>query len=132
VSYALFERIHGHLAILGLALLLHPIATLPGDRAGTRRTAALAALALVGPFALGWAIYHDYRQDVKPALEPTVRGLFEIKEHLAALAVALVVAGAVAAHGQLDARKLARHLLLAAFCCGGVAGLLGIWVAGSR
>ena len=130
MTYGLWERIHGHLALIALILVLHPVVTLPADRVWTRRTAILAALALGVPFALGGWIYPEYGAEVKPGLHPFLRAGFEVKEHLAALALAAVGSGAVAAQGGDDARKLARHLLFAGWCCGFIAGLLGLWVAG--
>ncbi len=136
--YALIERLHGHLAILGLALLLHPIVMLRAGRRPTARTrlvAELGAALLLVPFAVGLAIYPAYRQGVKPGLlaeAPVVTAQFEVKEHLAALAVALAVGGAVtlrAGGRHPEAWAAARSLLLAAWCCGVGAGLLGLWVA---
>ena len=130
MTYGLFERIHGHLGILGLALLLHPVLTLPASRTWTRRTAWFAALALVVPFGLGWWLYPEYRADEKPHLPVLLRDAFEVKEHLAALAVGLVIPGAIAARGGEAARRIARHLLGAAWLCALAAGLLGVWIAG--
>ena len=100
--FALLERIHGHLAVLGLALLLHPVITLRTRRGlnwRTHLTAELGAALLAIPFAIGWAIYPAYRTHVKPSLfaaESPAFHAFETKEHLAAMAVFLAVGGAVA------------------------------------
>lgn len=136
--WALTERAHGHLALLGLALLLHPVLTLrrPGLTARTLLTAELAAGMLTVAFLIGWWLYPTYREEVKPELlaaMPSVAARFETKEHLAAMCTALALAGAGAlrlAGDRPDVRRTARALLLAAWGCGVIAGLLGLHVAG--
>lgn len=135
--YALLTRVHGHLAMLGLAVLLHPVITLArrkGLSVWTLRTAWIAAAMIAAPFALGWFLYPHYRMHVKVDLWQ--RGdaallRFETKEHLAAFAVALAVSGAgvlQAAGRTPEGRRAAWALLLAAWCCGMATGLLGVWV----
>ena len=136
--FALVERIHGHLAVLGLAVLLHPVITLrrakPPSR-WTQLTADLGAGLLVFPFFIGWPIYPSYRQHIKPTLwfeQPEVALRFESKEHLAALATALAVSGALTLRAGKASQalvKIAHALLLTAWGCGVVTALLGIHVA---
>ena len=136
--YALLERVHGHLAWLGLALMLHPVVSLgrPGrPRRPTRWSAWLAAAFVSAPYALGWWIYPTYRTRVKPALlvESLPLALaFETKEHLALMTLALAWGGAMAIHAGGETRggrRTARVLL----GCGAVTGLvtaaLGLAVA---
>ena len=136
--FALFERIHGHLAVLALALLLHPVLTLrrrPLLARWTVLTAEIGAAMLTAAFALGWWLYPTYRVQVKPSLlagAHSVAMAFETKEHLAFCAVALAVGGAVALRtsGASPAgRRAAWHLLVAAWLCGAVTGVLGVFVA---
>lgn len=127
--YAWLIAVHGHLAVLGLAVLTHPIVTLRLRKAVARNTlltAELAAILLAAPFALGWLAYPTYRRMVKPALylaHPDAVLRFESKEHLAVFAVAMVVAGAgtLRLAGRHPAGKDAAWILLA---CGWVLGLV--------
>ena len=139
MSYALVARLHGLLAALGLAILLHPVLNLRGKRAKTwwtRFTVDASAVLLGLPFAVGWFLYPIYRVEVKTKLRGTAPDAllrFESKEHLAAMAVALVVGGALVLRlsGDGDAGRRASWTLLA---CGWVLGvvtaLLGVWVGG--
>jgi hypothetical protein len=136
--FGLLQRVHGHAALLGLALLLHPVVTLRTRRhlaAWTVRSAELAAGLLSSAFALGWWLYPTYRAEVKPALvagSNAVALRFESKEHLAFCAAALALAGAVAlrrAGGLPEGRRAAWALLLGAWLCGATAAGLGIFVA---
>ncbi len=135
--FALLERIHGHVAVLGLAVLLHPVISLRRRRGTARYTqlsADLGALLLVAPVALGLAIYPAYRADVKPGLlvgAPLAAVAFETKEHLGAMAVALAIGGAVTLR-HAPAREAAWSLLFAGWLCGVAAGIVGIVVAASR
>jgi hypothetical protein len=136
--FALLERVHGHLALLGLALLLHPIVSLmrrKGVPWWTQATADLAALLLAAPFGLGWWIYSDYRAHVKGGLYATkspALPAFETKEHLAVFAMALAIAGTLTlrlAGKDPGGRRTALALLLSAWCCGVVTGVIGMWVS---
>jgi hypothetical protein len=95
----LLQKIHGHVALLGLALLLHPVASLRGGRpisTGVRVTGISAALVLLLCNALGWLIYPQYRMLVRPRLyrvDPLLYELFEIKEHLAWFALVTAIGG---------------------------------------
>lgn len=138
VLYALLERLHGHLGWLGLAVLLHPVVALGRVQKVTWRmqlTADLGAALLLAPFFLGAVIYPTYRSGVKPGLrltDPAVAIAFESKEHLAVFAVALALAGALTlrgAGGSAAGRRAGRALCAAAWLCGAVTGILGVWVA---
>lgn len=136
--FAVLERVHGHLALLGLALLLHPIVSLVRRRGvpfWTQVTADLAAVLLALPFALGWWIYSDYRAHVKGGLylaKSPALPAFETKEHLAVFAMSLAIAGTLTlrlAGKDAGGRKTALALLVAAWGCGVATGLIGVWVA---
>lgn len=137
-AFALWERIHGHLALLGLALILHPVITLwtrPGLNWRTHLTAELGAALLVLPYALGWWIYPTYRSLVKPALYQANHPAFhwfETKEHLAAMCVLLAVGGAGClrfAGKDPAGRRAAWWLLAMSVALGAVTGVLGVLVA---
>lgn len=136
--YALLERVHGHIALLGLAVLLHPVITLwrrKGLTRGTRLSANIAAVFLVVQYALGWLVYPTYRKTVKPGLVQEALPYamaFETKEHLAIMAVALTLGGVGTLHaaGRTEAgRKAARVLLLMAWLCGVAVGVMGVVIA---
>lgn len=134
MSFDLLERVHGHLAMLGLALLVHPLVLLVrGDAPRARRVMLPTALLLVAATLLGWWIYPDYRSEIKPLLRVTEAArvpLFEIKEHLAWLAVVLTLGAAgLLASGVAEAEAGARALLMAAVACGLLTAALGVWVA---
>ncbi|MCB9526060.1 MAG: hypothetical protein H6702_22175 [Myxococcales bacterium] len=136
----LWQTIHGHLALLGLALCLHPVLGLRRRKRPSRGvlwSGALATATTVAVSALGWFIYPAYRQHLRrPLYAADVRlGLaFEIKEHLAFFALLLAVAGGALlwqARGPHGARL--RRPIMAAY---GLAALLtavvcalGIWLA---
>lgn len=136
--FGLLERIHGHVAVLGLAVLLHPVITLRRRGVvtpGAQLSADLGAILLVAPFALGWAIYGTYRGTVKRTLylaHDAALWRFETKEHLAVFATALAIAGALTlrwAGRDPDGRRLAWTLLLCAWLCGVATAGIGIYVA---
>lgn len=137
-TYALLERLHGHLALLGLALLVHPLVTLrrrPGLSRRTLLSADLAALLLLLPYVGGWLLYPTYRGQVKPDLVrdslPLAR-IFESKEHLALMALSLVLGGVAVLHAagrQPEGRTAAWWLLAAGLLCGGITAGLGVAVA---
>jgi hypothetical protein len=137
--FALLERVHGHLALLGLAVLVHPLLSL-GHRQGLRRGTFLTVVAglglLVPAFALGLGLYPTWRTQVKPLLvdrAPWVAQAFELKEHLAWFALILAVSGlgVLVSAGRLgQARGLARILLGGALVCGLCTAGLGLWIGG--
>jgi hypothetical protein len=137
-TFALLERMHGHAAVLGLAVLLHPVVTLRRRKALTLwsvRTADLGALLIAMPWVAGWWLYPTYRLDVKPGLWAEHRQialLFETKEHLAALTLFLVVSGAItlrAAGNTASGRRTAWTLLACAWVAGAMTGGLGVFVS---
>ncbi|MEC7947940.1 MAG: hypothetical protein VX265_10255 [Myxococcota bacterium] len=136
--FALLERIHGHLAWLGLALMVHPVFALrrPGPPGRPTRTSAWLAAGLVtAPYGIGWLIYPTYRERVKPGLliDALPYALaFETKEHLALMTLALAWGGALCLHfggGSPAGRRAARVVFACGALTGVATGLLGIIVA---
>ncbi len=138
--FAGLERAHGHLAVLGLAVLVHPVLSLGrgrGLRRGTWWTALLGLGLLAPAFVLGLGLYPTWRTAVKPGLVQQalpVALAFEVKEHLAWLALVSGLGGLGvlgAAGGLEEARRCARWLLGVAVACGVVVAALGMWIAGA-
>jgi hypothetical protein len=138
-AYAWLVEVHGHVAVLGLAVLLHPVITIRRRHRVTARmllSAELGALLLAAPAALGWAIYPTYRASVKPPTwlgHPAAVLRFETKEHLAAMAVVLAVCGAItlrAAGRRPVGREAAWSLLATGWTLGVIAAALGVFVTG--
>lgn len=132
-AYALLMPIHGMLAALALAALVHPVVFLRRAEAAARaRSVALYATGLLLALnGVGWALYPSYRQAVKPRLrleEPLAAVIFETKEHLAWFAVVLAVAGTATLYARQDVRT-ARVVLGLALACGLVAAGIGVHVA---
>lgn len=135
--FQLLERLHGHLGLLALAVLAHPLVFLgrPGLSRGARLSAVLALVLLVIAFVSGLFVYPDYRRLAKPDLIRQARGLalaFETKEHLAAMAMALGAGGLLTLllrPRDERARRAARVLLALALLGGGVAAGIGVLVA---
>ncbi len=135
--FSLLAAVHGHLATLGLAVLLHPVITLgrrPPVSRGTLWSADLALLLLVAPFTLALWLYPTYRGEIKPSLWVESRSialLFETKEHLGFFAVVLAAAGWLSLRGArqtLEGRRVARSLFLLAWLCGVATAGLGMVV----
>ena len=138
--FGFLERVHGHLAVLGLVVLIHPVISLrrPGHlRRGTWWTVGVGVALLVPAAALGLGLYPSWRAQVKPELVQHALGValaFEVKEHLAWFSVVCAAAGlgVLLTSGSLSGgRSLARWLLGAAVSCGAIAAGLGIWIAGA-
>jgi hypothetical protein len=96
------------------------IAALRGSAAAQlRRFATLAPAALAAQALLGYALYPTYRVRVRLAdldrSAPAVAQLFDLKEHLAALALALVAAAALAVRAGASAPAGARTSAQGAF-----------------
>lgn len=99
-----------------------------------RRLGWIAPAAVIAQMALGLAIYPVYRVRVRAAdLErsaPFVVQLFDFKEHLSALALALVLAAALS--GRSPQHPPARWPLAALSCTGAaflwIAAFIGIYV----
>jgi hypothetical protein len=139
MSLPLLERLHGHVAVLAVALLFHPAILLwrgqPLSRGGTWAV-ALSVLVTLTAFVLGLVIYPDYRELVRHDLtlaSPTAALLFETKEHLAwgALSGGLGAgtAALVAPRSASTIRRLAARAFLCAALTGLVVGGLGIHIA---
>lgn len=138
-DFAWLARLHGLVATLGIAVLAHPVVLLRTRRAAaplTLLTAELGAALLAAPFALGWWLYPVYTQRVKVALwthHPDAVLRFETKEHLAAMATALAVGGALTlrvAGRDRPGREAAWALLACGWVMGLGAAVLGVYVAG--
>ena len=139
----LTQKVHGHLAILAVALALHPVLSTWRAKRPTRRTRLsgyLAALLTLAANVLGWLVYPAYRELVKPelyAVSVTYGQAFEVKEHLAFYALCLSLAGAAllwAARGEYaeTLRGPARTVWLLCFLCGLGTGVVGVLVASVR
>lgn len=136
-GFQLLERLHGHLGLLALAVLAHPLVFLgrPGLSRGARLSAGLALVLLILAFASGLFVYPDYRRLAKPGLIQEARGLalaFETKEHLGAMATALGAGGLLAMlllPGEAPARRAARALVALALLGGAVTAGIGLVVA---
>ncbi|MCB9508397.1 MAG: hypothetical protein H6697_12140 [Myxococcales bacterium] len=133
----LLQSVHGHLAVLAVALCYHPPVALRRARLparGARWSAYLATGALTLAMVLGWSIYPEYRLQVRQGLYLSSRLLgksFEVKEHLASFALALTWAGAAATHYAAKARsepltRLAARAYLAAALLATISAVLGI------
>jgi hypothetical protein len=138
----LWESVHGHLGVLAAIALLHPAILLRDGRPLTRglRSSVGLSTALTGlAFAFGVASYDSYRELVKRdlfLLDPAAGLLFETKEHLAYVTLALAIgAGAAALLAPASAtgtrRMAARVYAAAALGCLTVVAL-GTWVASVR
>jgi hypothetical protein len=100
-----------------------------------RRFGWIAPLAVLAQAAFGLALYPAYRVRVRAAdLErsaPAVVQLFDFKEHLAALSLALVIGAALAGRAQ-DPTRETRWPVAALSCTGAlflwVATLVGLYV----
>ena len=111
----LLQAAHGIFGfVLFVALLMACIFTFAVSAANWKHIAvssSVAAIAYLLTFLMGWLIYPVFRVDVRAAfldkLNPWATGLFEIKEHLAAV-------GAFVALGVLSLALFGR--LLTASC----------------
>jgi hypothetical protein len=129
-------------AVLGFGALFagthqaaHAVASALGrpQRRALRRFAVIAPAAVLAQAFCGLAIYPAYRMRVRADFDlhaPVVAQLFELKEHFAALALALVIAASAA--GGLDQRPEARWPLAALSCFGAAllwtAAIIGLYV----
>lgn len=134
MSFALWERIHGHLGLLAVILLVHPMILLfRGHTSRARRVAAPALVCLALSFGLGLWIYPHFREEVKPFMAvraPAALYWFGVKEHLAWLCVCLAVGGAALLRaGVPETLVLAKVFLSLAALLGLWVAVLGVWVA---
>lgn len=130
--------VHGHVGALAAIALLHPAILLWNGRPATRGvrwTIGLSTGLLGLAYSMGIWLYGDYRAQVKRPLfriDAAAGYLFETKEHLAFVAVALAI-GAILPSllegpDNADLRRLAARLWAGAAlsCC--AVGALGTWV----
>ena len=139
---ALLQSLHGALAVLAVAACAHPAWTLRSDRAPSSRVRWSVGLAVgltIVSVVLGWWIYPDYRELIKPWLlerHPRLHQLaFELKEALGFFSlVGAVGGGGLVAIGSDDelARKAARNAFALATLVGLVSAILGIAVVAYR
>jgi hypothetical protein len=129
-------------AVLGFAAVFsgthqaaHAVVSALGrpQRRALRRFAFIAPAAVIAQAACGLAIYPAYRVRVRADFDlhaPMVAQLFELKEHFAALALALVIAASAA--GGFDRRPEARWPIAALSCVGAAllwtAAVIGLYV----
>lgn len=138
------ERIHGHLAWLSVAALLHPAIMLRNRRRSARLSVALATLFTVLTAALGVWIYPAYREQIRQHLfidAPVVGWMFERKEHLAVGATGLAVTGGIAhlclpwldpGSVRATVAGIAHRAFVAAFVLALLVAVLGVSVASYR
>ena len=135
----LIASTHGALGILAAVALLHPAILLRRGRPlsrGVRWALGGAAALVFSAYAIGIAIYEDYRGLVKRDLfvrSEVVGYLFETKEHLAFAALTIALGAAVLAtfapRERSDLRQLASALFGSAALLTFVVVGLGLWVS---
>jgi hypothetical protein len=128
--------------ILAVAVLLHPAILLRKGRAlsyGMRLAVLFTLTATVMAFGLGVGIYDEYREHVKRGLfhvDPVAGFLFETKEHLAFVVLALVIgatgAALLAPKDAKDVRRAAAATYAAAAITALIVAGIGTWVAAVR
>ncbi len=137
------EHVHGHLAWLSVAALLHPALLLSRPNRRAPLAASLATGLVLVTASLGALVYSPYRDRIKQHIfldAPRIGWLFERKEHLAVGAVAFALVGLVA---HLSAPRLgpelrapvvrtAHRAYLLAFAFALVVAVLGVVVASYR
>ena len=138
----LLEALHGYLAVLAVASLIHPAITLRRGKPLVFRSKAsivsATALALAA-FFTGLSVYAPYRNTVRRPLfrdNVDVGLLFETKEHLAFVVLAFSVGGALIAFlapkHSTELRKLAAQFYLGAALVGLFVAASGIFIAAVR
>jgi peptidoglycan/LPS O-acetylase OafA/YrhL len=135
----LLETVHGHLALLAAAVLLHPAWILrKGQRPSRGAAIAVAATVLLVllAFGSGLFIYGDYRALVRAGLfraNAAAGIMFETKEHLAYGVLATTLGAAACTFlapsegKELRRAAAALFLIAAALCLATVA--LGSYIA---
>ncbi|MBK8173431.1 MAG: hypothetical protein IPK60_24280 [Sandaracinaceae bacterium] len=138
----LLESMHGHFGVLLTVALLHPAILLrkgqPLSR-GTKWSVALTSALSCVAFSLGCTIYEPYRAQIKRPLffdHPSAGLLFETKEHLAFVVLALSLAAGVGAwtaprHAK-EARQAAAMMYATATLLCVLVGGIGTYVASTR
>lgn len=138
----LWEAIHGHLGVLAAVALVHPAILMWRGRPlsrGARWSVGLSSALTVGAYSFGLASYGAYREVVKRELFATDRAaglLFETKEHLAYVTVALAIGGCACAllapRSADETRRTAARLYAVAAALCALVGALGTYVASVR
>lgn len=134
------QKVHGHVALLGIALALHPVLVLKPKRgisSRTRLSGWLATIFAVAMNGLGWYIYPAYRNEIKRDFYLTNRlygDFFEIKEHLAYHSMILAIIGGVLisiARGPQarDYIQAIRATYGASAVLAIIVGIIGIWLS---
>lgn len=133
--YHIATRLHGMIAALGLAILLHPILTLRKPRKhlsrGNRWSLWLAIVLISVQYAIGLWLYPSYRSDIKPTLiaeSIELALLFESKEHLAFLCLCCVWGGGLAVLKE-GGQRAGWALLVGGFALGVMVSAFGVLVA---
>lgn len=129
----LLQKVHGFIAVLGIALAFHPWFALRRSRGIPRRTkiaCLLASAFLVVTNVMGWIIYPAYRRELKADIylhDYFWGDLFEVKEHWGFYALMLAVGGAVlvVCAGRENAAQLRQPIRVVYT----LAGLLALAVA---
>jgi hypothetical protein len=135
----LLESLHGHAGIVAVALLLHPAVSMwrgvPLSR-GARWATALALAAISIAFTSGLVVYQPYRAQVKRSLftrSPAAGWLFETKEHLAYVALALAFGATILALTARPVspapRRAAARMYAAAAIAAFASAAIGTWVS---
>lgn len=136
----LLERVHGHVAWLSIAALLHPAILLRNPKRRAPLSVSLAASLALATGLLGGFLYPEYTARLKQAIfihTPTIGWCFERKEHLAVGAIGLAIAGAIAhlAAPRFDEpsrehlARAAHRAFIASFVFALIAGGFGVGVA---
>lgn len=135
----LLRTLHGHLGVLAVAGLVHPATFLrPGRRLsrGQRASVWASSLLFVLVYGSGLALYPGYREQERGALlrhDFALAMWFERKEHLAFVAVVLVVTalGLVVGDREGGQHQRARWMYAVAAVLGtvaaGVGTVVGAW-----
>ncbi|MGZ3448212.1 MAG: hypothetical protein ACXWUG_24725 [Polyangiales bacterium] len=116
MTLRLLERIHGHLGWLAALALLHPAILLRNPKRSARLSAVLATLIAIAAGSLGAFVYPTYSRQLRRSIYLASKSyglLFERKEHLAFLAVALAIAGCALHLGRGDSLPRARAAWIA-------------------
>ncbi len=141
VVLRLLERLHGHLAWLAVAGLLHPALLLRNPRRRAPLAVGLTTGLVAVAASLGAWVYPEYRARLKQHLfleAPRLGWMFERKEHLAVGVVAFALVGCVAhlavpwcepGDTRLVVARLAQRAFAVAFALGVAVGVLGVAVA---
>lgn len=131
-------HVHGHLAWLAVAALVHPAIVLANPRRRARLAAALATSLATLTFGSGALIYDAYSRRLRRPIYLASRAmglLFERKEHLAVTAVSMAWVGLCLhlARGDdegANARARAAHLAyVAAAALAATVAVLGTRIA---